>query len=98
MVVEVKTMEVKNTQQLTSPTPAFSAQAAEAKAAQWKNFLGDVKSEFGKISWTSADELRTYTKIVVGATFSFGMGIYLMDVVIQTLLSGLAAFVRLIGG
>jgi len=68
------------------------------KSGQWKNFLGDIKDEFKKISWTSPEELRAYTKIVVAMTFTFGMGIYLLDIVIQTFLSGLNAFMRLIGG
>lgn len=46
-------------------------------------FIGDVKEEFHKISWTTPDDLRTYTKLVVGATFICGMGIYAIDLCIQ---------------
>jgi len=62
------------------------------------NFFGDIKSEFKKISWTSRDELRVYTKIVVGATFAFGMLVYIADLFIQRCLLGLDGFFRLITG
>jgi len=38
---------------------------------------------------TSREELLTYTKIVVGATFVFGMTIYLLDLLIQGTLGSL---------
>lgn len=88
MAVEVNTMEVKKTQQLAKPVAATQVETAE-KSGQWRNFLGDIKDEFKKISWTSPEELRTYTKIVVAGTIIFGMGIYLMDLTIQGVLSGL---------
>lgn len=90
----VDTMEVKKTQQLTRPVSAQTKEAA-VKAGEWRDFLGDIKAEFGKINWTTPEELQTYTKIVVGATFLFGMGIYVMDLVIQLVLGGLEAFMRL---
>lgn len=62
------------------------------------NFVGEIKSEFNKISWTSREELRTYTKIVVGATFAFGLGVYFMDIIIQTCLNGINFALRLITG
>ena len=97
MVVEVKTMELKKSQQLTKPA-STSAKEASLKAGQWKDFLGDIKAEFKKISWTSPDELRTYTKIVVATTFFLGMGIYVMDLAIQLVLGALEFMMRLIGG
>ena len=62
------------------------------------NFIGEIKSEFNKISWTSRDELRTYTKIVVGATFAFGLGVYFMDIFIQASLNTLNYALRIISG
>lgn len=53
------------------------------------NFIDEAKAEFKKISWTSRDELRVYTKIVVWATFIFGMGIYVADFFIQKSLYGM---------
>ena len=90
-------MEIKKNQELTKPASANPKETV-VKAAQWQNFLGDIKDEFSKISWTNPEELVTYTKIVVIGTFCFGMGIYLMDLLIQGVLSGLGSFIRLIGG
>ena len=61
-------------------------------------FIGEVKDEIGRISWTSADELKVYVKVVVGATFVFGIGIYLVDLGIQNLLRGLGMIVRAMFG
>jgi preprotein translocase subunit SecE len=96
MAAEVKAMEVKKTQQLSRP-PAADTTETVVKANQWRTSLGDIKSEFSKITWTSPEELRTYTKIVVAGTFIFGMGIYFMDLTIQAVLSGLNFFMRLLG-
>jgi preprotein translocase subunit SecE len=96
MAVDVNMVEVKKTQELSKPA-VKTAETVE-KASQWQNFLGDLKDEFRKISWTSPEELATYTKIVVIGTFVFGMGIYLMDLTIQGVLAGLGSLIRLIGG
>lgn len=99
MAVDVNAMEIKKNQEL-SRTVSTSAKEKEtvAKAGQWQNFLGDLKDEFSKISWTSPDELKTYTKIVVIGTFLFGMGIYVMDLVIQGVLNGFESLIRFISG
>jgi preprotein translocase subunit SecE len=57
----------------------------EAKVKRWSpfEFIGSVKEEFWKVTWTSGDELRYYTKLVVGATFLFGLGLYFVDLVIR---------------
>lgn len=96
MAAEVKTMEIKKTQQLAKP--ASSAKDLPAKAGDWKDVLGNIKDEFRKISWTDPEELKAYTKIVVAATFLFGMGIYFMDLIIQVVLNSLNFLIRLIGG
>lgn len=87
-------MEMKKPQQNTTATPK------EALAEQWKpqEFLGEIKDEFKKISWTSQEELKTYTQIVVGATFFLGIGIYGIDLIIHSLLNGLALTIRFITG
>jgi preprotein translocase subunit SecE len=90
-------IEVKKNQELAKPANTTPKEVV-AKAGQWTHFLGDIKDEFSKISWTSSEELITYTKIVVIGTFLFGMGIYFMDLIIQGVLSGLSAFVHLLGG
>jgi preprotein translocase subunit SecE len=96
VAVEVKTMEVKKTQQLSKPINTQVKEATQ-KEGQWKDFLGDMKAEFAKISWTTPEELRSYTKIVVATTFLFGMGIYIMDLAIQLVLNSLEYVMRLIG-
>lgn len=100
MAVDVNTMEIKKNQELsrTAISPSAKEKETVVKAGQWQNFLGDLKDEFSKISWTSPDELKTYTKIVVAGTFLFGMGIYFMDLIIQAVLNGFESLIRLIGG
>ena len=90
MGAEVKSMEVKKPQQTTTE------QVLSSKKVQ--DFVADVKSEIHKITWTSRDELIFYTKLVVGATFSFGMAIYALDLVIQGVLGTLNFLLHLIGG
>lgn len=96
MAVEVDAMEVKKTQQLTADTK--EVRDTSGSRAKTRDFLGDVKGELGKISWTTPEELRTYTKIVIGATFFFGMGVYFIDLIIQFVLGALESIIRLIGG
>ncbi|MBS0621463.1 MAG: preprotein translocase subunit SecE [Verrucomicrobia bacterium] len=62
------------------------------------NWISGIKGEFKKITWTSREELRAYTKIVVGATLVIGLGIYVLDLLVQGALSGLGSFVRAIIG
>lgn len=62
------------------------------------SFIGDVKSEFKKISWTDKEELKTYTKVVVAFTFLFGISALFVDVIIQQTLAGFNGLIRLITG
>jgi preprotein translocase subunit SecE len=89
---EVKSMEIKKTHQTSTTENAVSSK----KKVQ--DFVADIKSEVGKITWTNREELITYTKIVVVATFVLGMSIYMMDLLIQGTLSGLSLLLRLIAG
>ena len=61
-------------------------------------FFGDVKQEIKKITWTDKEELRTYTKIVVGATFVLGLGIYVIDVCLRSTLDALSTIIHWIAG
>jgi preprotein translocase subunit SecE len=85
---EVKSMEVKKPQQSTTTERTLIIK-------QVKEFVEDIKSEINKITWTSRDELLVFTKIVVGATLAFGMSIYLLDLIIQSVLSGLNLLLNL---
>ncbi len=91
MGAEVKSMEVKKPQHST-----VSEQTLPTKRVQ--EFIADIKSEIHKITWTNREELLVYTKIVVGATFIFGMAIYLLDLIIQGTLGGLNFLINFIGG
>lgn len=86
----MKTLEAKKPQPITS-TKAEDSTAASGKVM---DFFADVKAELKKINWTSPDELRTYTKIVVGMTLCLGLGIYAMDLIIQTFLNGLSTLIH----
>jgi preprotein translocase subunit SecE len=104
VVTEVKPMEVKKSAHAASSTAPSTAQrdsaSKEAALRRWKirEFVGEIKEELRKISWTSPEELKAYTQIVVVATFVSGMGIYLIDLLIQFCLNGLAYIARLIAG
>ncbi|MBA2727870.1 MAG: preprotein translocase subunit SecE [Parachlamydiaceae bacterium] len=81
MATEVKAMVLKKAE------PATTSKEAAAKGLGIIEFVSGIKEEFGRITWTSPDELRTYTKIVVGTTFALGLGIYCVDFLIQATLN-----------
>jgi preprotein translocase subunit SecE len=56
---------------------------SNAQPSKWQRYLQEFKDELKKVTWTSKDELRFFTKIVVGATFVFGIGIYVVDLLIK---------------
>jgi preprotein translocase subunit SecE len=74
-------MEMKKSQAATSESIASPAKKAQS-------VLSEVKAEIGRITWTSKDELITYTKIVVGSTILLGLGIYFVDLTIQSVFQG----------
>ncbi len=61
-------------------------------------YIQELKEELRKVSWTSKDELFFATKMVVGATFLLGLGIYLVDMVIKGCLDLISLSVHLIFG
>lgn len=61
-------------------------------------FFENVKSEFRKIQWTEGEEVKVYAKVTVFATFVLGLGIYLLDLIIQKGLFVIDAFFRLLFG
>lgn len=71
---------------------------ANEKMKSLINFVGDIKSEFKHIEWTSREELANYTKIVVIATAVMGSAIFVADLFIQGALAGLGEIVRLMVG
>ncbi len=61
-------------------------------------FIGEMKAELAKVTWTSREEMQVYIKVVVISTLLFGFGIYGADLLIQGVLNGLGVLVRLIAG
>lgn len=61
-----------------------------------RDWIADLKTEIKTIHWTSKEELRVYTQIVVAGTFFFGMGVYLVDLAIHSALNILNWITRLI--
>jgi len=61
-------------------------------------YIRELKEELKKVTWTTKDELVFCTKVVVGSTFVFGIGIYLIDLVIKGVLNGFGSLVHLIFG
>ncbi len=62
------------------------------------SFVGDVKQELKKVDWTSKEELKGYTKIVLASTFIFGMFVYFIDLFIQGFLGGINLLVKFFTG
>jgi preprotein translocase subunit SecE len=74
-----------------------SRSEAAARAINGKKaieFVGDVKQELKKVDWTSKEELKVYTKIVLASTFLFGMLVYIIDLVVQGVLGGISFLVK----
>lgn len=90
-------METKKNAETTVPKPQ-TKMGGGFSLHQAKEFVGEVKAEIRRINWTSRDELVAYTKIVVAATFLLGMGIYVVDLMIQSSLMGLSTIVHWIWG
>jgi preprotein translocase subunit SecE len=91
VAVDVKSMDSKKTQKKTSTV-------SSAQQSDVQNFFGDVKTEFKKITWTDKDELKAYTKIVVGATLICSFSVFFVDLAIRGGLTTFEAVVRFIFG
>jgi len=70
-----------------------SQKIAELSATRKKKvkppFFPSMKEEMKKVTWTTKEELLVCTKIVVGAIFALGLGIYGVDLLIQMVLHGI---------
>jgi len=78
-------------------SPNETQETAQIKAPKL-GYLAELKKELRQVTWTSKDELITFTKIVVGATFAFGLGIYGVDLLIKNCLNGFKTLIHLIFG
>lgn len=73
-------------------------QANSFKGKNMVNFVGDIKQELKKVEWTSKDELKVYTKLVLVSTFLFGAVIYGIDLAIQGVLGGISLILKALVG
>jgi preprotein translocase subunit SecE len=107
VATEAKVMDVKKQKssrdleyqgQGTSGIESRNVSTASVKKFKPREWIEGIKQEIKTIHWTSPEELRTYTKVVVGATFFFGMGVYFVDLFIHGALNFLTWMSRLLVG
>lgn len=94
-------MQRANTKAIQKMDAKKSRSTASSKKLQGRKvvaFVGDVKQELKKVEWTSKDELKSYTKIVLISTFIFGMFVYFVDLLIQGFLGGINLLVKFFTG
>lgn len=87
--------EEKEKDMTVSPS---AVEKGHAIAPKKKGFVKALKDEMKKVSWTSKEELKTCTKIVLGSIFAFGFAIYGVDLFLRAALQGIATLSRLITG
>ena len=81
--------------------PRFSTDAHAQQTSKKKpafSYVQELKEELKKVSWTAKGELKLSTKVVIGATFFLGLGIYLFDLVIKGALDFVAFLARYVIG
>ncbi len=74
---------------------------ASSRKAEGKNiiaFVGDVKKELKRVEWTSSEELRAYTKVVLASMFLLGLFVFFNDLIIQSCLNTIHFLVKVIVG
>ncbi len=84
-----------------SETPSsggVSKASLNAKRKSLFAFIQEMKQELKKVSWTSKEELKFSTKMVILSTFVFGFSIYLVDLGVKGLLEMIKATVHFIFG
>ncbi len=88
-VVNVKAKYTKDSLQ------AHQKKLAKKKA---KSALAEVRDELKKVTWPIKAELKFCTQVVIGATFIFGIGIYVVDLMVKGLLDGIQMLSKMIFG
>jgi preprotein translocase subunit SecE len=61
-------------------------------------YIQELKDELKKVSWTTSEELKFSTKMVVLTTVFFGLGIYLVDFFIKGSLDSIRTVLHFIFG
>ena len=98
MAVNVKAMDDKKIQEKNVQRVETSNDKVKTAGKRAESYLSEIKSEFSKITWTSKEELKTYTQLVVGATFVCGIGVYGIDLFIKVCLNTLDMVLRWVFG
>jgi len=94
----VQRTNTKVVQKMDAKKSRSNASSKKSQGLKVVNFIGDVKQELNKVDWTSKDELKSYTKIVLVSIFVFGMFVYFIDLFIQSFLGGINVLVKFITG
>ncbi len=47
------------------------------------SYIQGIKDELKKVSWTTREELISSTKVVIAVTFTCGVGIYFVDLLVK---------------
>jgi len=47
------------------------------------SYIQGIKDELKKVSWTTKEELTSSTKVVIAVTFTCGVGIYFVDLLVK---------------
>jgi len=79
-------------------TKVKKAQLTGKKKNGGRSFFGELKEELKKVSWTTKDELISSTKVVLLTIFLFGLGIYVVDLLVKGVLEGIKVSLRFIFG
>lgn len=82
---------------MSSSVEQYSPRTEEAKK-RGVGYVRELKEELKKVTWTTREELILCTKVVVGSTFIFGIGIYVVDFAIKGALQSISGIVHLIFG
>ena len=61
-----------------------------------RRFIRDMKEEMKRVSWSSREDLVVCAKIVIGAIFVLGLGIYVIDLLIRFVLQVISKLTYLI--
>ncbi len=81
-----------------SATPNAISKPEGKPAVKRPGFIASLKEEMRKVSWTTQEELKSCTKIVLGSIFFFGFTVYGIDLFLRASLNGIAVLSRLITG
>ncbi len=90
--------EEKRDQPMTMDVRKAQGSAKTRRKMRSLEWIGGIKQEFKKITWTSRSELKTYTKVVVGSMLVVGLAIYGTDVAVQGILSGISSLIKAVIG